>query len=275
MVYPVPAIRPAFESSTKTTFDSYVDDDCSVYVTAPPFQESSHVSSTFDPSRSLVILATGIEVPEGLTLSHKRHMLDLSGYSLTWTSDIDSQFWDAVSSDWEIVDLVYSHDGIQNSGIVNSRGENKDEFGDYPNWIYRLKNKLRPDLPPIPVGPDDVRTLFPKRQDVIEELKEEKKETHTGYKKKLESILKLRGLIDNTDITAKLTSLKPVQGKGISDRDFEFIDEACHIQELAWENLCGEHTLGDFITVIDSLGEIVRFLRAKNKHLSILPEDRM
>ena len=76
-----------------------------------------------------------------LLTSHKKQMLELSATTPSNEPAVVTMQWEEERANWKIVELIYSHDGIQNSGIVNSRGETKDELKEaFPAQILVMKD---------------------------------------------------------------------------------------------------------------------------------------
>ena len=213
--------------------------------------------------------------PNPLIVNHKRQMLKLSDISFSNQSEVVTMQWEEERANWEIVKLVYSHNGIQNSGIVNSDGEAKDEFGDYPNWIYILHH-TRTNIT-VPVGPNDVETLFSgsNEESKIESLKEEKENLQSEYAKKVENILKLKVLIEDENIIDEVKEFEKLEK--ISDRYFDFINDAQKAQELKWQLRFSETecSLNDFIQILDNLNKLLEHLKKPNTNLSYLTREQL
>lgn len=192
-------------------------------------------------------------------------MLELSGAPVT-------EDWGLVQSQWKIEKLIYSPDGIQKSGLVDSQGQEvtKDEFGNYPHWVYEVVNIQNGAK--AYVGPNDIETLFPQRKPEIAQLRKDKESLLTGYKTKVLNIYNLHSLFDINEI--ELSQLKDLlETDKIGDRDFNQIDAVYSHLERLWQSKFPDLALDRYINIMDDLTKVIKFLKSKDKHLSVISRE--
>ena len=184
-------------------------------------------------------------------------VLSIYGYAL----DCAQLFITPTGESWKVERLVYSPGGIQNAGFTDSNGNpiTKDFFGNYPHWIYVIKNNDSLEIRYY--GPQDIIREFPGHQSEIDSLRKSKKEELEIYQEKSRHINTAR----------RVFGLALIEEKSIGDRHYTEIDQAYKETHNMLSLLSQEVTLEAFTGILGNLSKLGNYLQKKK--LSSISED--
>ena len=159
-------------------------------------------------------------------------VLSIYGYAL----DCAQLFITPTGESWKVERLVYSPGGIQNAGFTDSNGNpiTKDFFGNYPHWIYVIKNNDSLEIRYY--GPQDIIREFPGHKSEIDSLRKSKEEERKIYQEKSRHINAAQRVLGLGSVCEEDT---------IGDRHYPKIDRAYEETELKIRcfnilSFCGE-----------------------------------